>query len=132
MANLTETQKQSFIGCVKWFNNKTGFGFITIINDCEHKGKDIFTHHSFITITESLNKDKIYKYLVQGEYVEFNIQQLENNTENKHEIQAVNIRGILGYPLMCETRHLNTVQTNKNNNFTNIRKPRHKIVSSKA
>lgn len=118
---------ETYTGCVKWFNNKTGFGFITIISDCDHKGKDVFTHHSSIKVS-----DKIYKYLVQGEYVDFNIQQLESNNDNKHEIQAVNIRGILGNSLMCETRHQNAVQSSKNGNFTNVRKNRPRIVSSKA
>lgn len=118
---------QTYTGCVKWFNNKTGFGFITIINDCEYKGKDIFTHHSSINVS-----DKIYKYLVQGEYVDFNIQRLKTSPENKHELQAINIRGILGNFLMCETKHLNNVQSNKNENFTNVRKPRTRISSSKA
>jgi hypothetical protein len=39
--------------------------------------------------------------LVQGEYVEFS---LVETTNNNHEFQAVNVCGIKGGKLMCETR----------------------------
>ena len=39
-----------FTGRVKWFNNKAGYGFITI-TDGEKSGSDIFVHHSAIMIT---------------------------------------------------------------------------------
>ena len=104
----------TYVGCVKWFNNKTGFGFITVINDCEHKTRDVFVHHSSIKVN-----DKTYKYLVQGEYVEFNLQRIEDKEDKKHDIQAVNIRGILGNDLMCETRNKNNINSNT---FTTVRK----------
>jgi hypothetical protein len=43
---------------------------------------------------------KQYKYLVQGEYVEFEIIPVNN----KHEHQSHNISGINGGKLMCESR----------------------------
>ena len=52
------------VGRVKWFNNKSGFGFITVCNG-EQKDNDIFAHYSAITSAEQSQ----YKYLVQGEYV---------------------------------------------------------------
>jgi len=97
----TEVQLQSeerLLGQVKWFNNKAGYGFITV-NDGEHSGKDIFIHYSTIRTTNSQ-----YKYLVQGEYVEFN---LVKSTTDNHEFQAVDISGIKGGLLMCETRRVN-------------------------
>jgi cold shock CspA family protein len=86
------------LGQVKWFNNKAGYGFITV-NDGEYSGKDIFIHYSAIQVTNSQ-----YKYLVQGEYVEFN---LVKSTTGSHEYQAVDIAGIKGGALMCETRRNN-------------------------
>ena len=90
------------IGQVKWFNNKTGFGFITV-NEGEQSGKDIFIHYSAIHVTNSQ-----YKYLVQGEYVEF---ELEKATKGDHEYQATSITGVKGGKLMCETRQLNSRPT---------------------
>ena len=89
---------ERFTGQVKWVNNKTGYGFITLCNG-EHKGKDIFTHYSSIRVSDSQ-----YKYLVQGEYVELGIMRPENS---QHEFQAVDVYGILGGHIMCETRQMN-------------------------
>lgn len=93
------TNNSKNIGRVKWFNNKSGYGFITFMNNEQYKGNDIFVHHSAI-----VSKQNLYKYLVQGEYVEFNIDKMANKD---HEIQATNITGILDGMLMCETRFLN-------------------------
>ena len=79
-------------GCVKWFNNKTGFGFIT-----GSDGKDIFVHHNAINVAT-----KQYRYLVQGEYVEF---ELVDSTNANHQVQANNVTGINKQKLMCETRN---------------------------
>ena len=84
------------IGRVKWFNNKAGYGFVTI-TDGEQSGSDIFVHHSSINVS-----NQQYKYLVQGEYIEFNLINVENST---HECQAAYVGGIKGGKLMCETRH---------------------------
>ena len=86
------------MGRVKWFNNKSGYGFISCLNE-DNKGKGIFVHHTAIN-----SRQNLYKYLVQGEYVEFNIEKMENK---EHEFQATNITGILGGILMCETRFIN-------------------------
>lgn len=90
------------IGQVKWFNNKAGYGFITV-SDGLNKGKDIFAHYSTISVG-----DTQYKYLVQGEYVEFD---LIPSTNESHEFQSVNITGIKGGHLMCETRQSNRPRT---------------------
>ena len=84
-------------GQVKWFNSKTGYGFITIV-DGEHAGKDIFTHYSSIQVTDSQ-----YKFLVQGEYVELGLSKPESGT---HEFQATNVTGIKGGKIMCEMRNM--------------------------
>ena len=98
-----------FIGRVKWFNNKTGYGFITV-TDGKRSGNDIFVHHS------AINVEGQYKYLVQGEYVEFAI---VDTPSGKHECQASNVNGIKGGKLMCTTRH-----------ETNIARSNYKKVST--
>jgi hypothetical protein len=85
------------LGQVKWFNNKAGYGFITMTDSSsDADGKDIFVHYSSIRVTNSQ-----YKYLTQGEYVEFI---LEKSTSEKHELQANDVSGPKGGKLMCEVR----------------------------
>ena len=90
------TSSERLIGRVKWFNNKAGYGFVTV-TDGSQTGTDIFTHHSAIGVSSQQ-----YKYLVQGEYVEFSISATQAGT---HPFQASNICGIKGGKLMCETRN---------------------------
>jgi cold shock protein len=85
-------------GQVKWFNTKTGYGFITAL-DGDHTGKDIFTHYSSLRVTDSQ-----YKYLIQGEYVEFMV---VKSAQGNHEYQSSDVTGIKCGGLMCETRKLN-------------------------
>ena len=91
-------------GRVKWFNNKTGFGFITALTDSEgvKEGSDVFVHHSAIKVSQEQ-----YRYLVQGEYVEFVLSRLNaaaDASASKHEFQAVDVSGVKGGKLICETR----------------------------
>jgi len=86
---------ERFIGRVKWFNNKAGYGFVTV-TDGPKAGSDIFVHHSAIKVDSEQ-----YKYLVQGEYVEF---LLIDTSTDKHECQAGAVSGVKGGKLMCETR----------------------------
>lgn len=90
------TPLEHLLGRVKWFNNKAGYGFITV-TDGSRSGTDIFVHHSAVNV-----ENQQYKYLVQGEYVEFDL--IKTDSE-KHEWQASLVSGIKGGKLMCETRH---------------------------
>jgi CspA family cold shock protein len=92
----TSTANSRITGRVKWFNNKAGYGFITV-TDGEHLGSDMFVHHTAISVV-----NQQYKYLVQGEYVELIV---EKSTGGVHEYQAVSVSGIKGGKLMCETRN---------------------------
>lgn len=95
---MSNISAEKLTGRVKWFNNKAGYGFITV-NDCEtNEERDMFVHHSEIKVDQTQ-----YKYLVQGEYVEFVIGAI--NRENKTDVHATNVRGINGGKLMCETRN---------------------------
>lgn len=97
MTDTSSVAKQEkCLGRVKWFNNRAGYGFITLL-DGEKKGEDVFAHHSSIVVN-----DEQYKYLVQGEYVSF---EMCESDSSEHPYQAGNIRGVLGGVLMCETRN---------------------------
>mgnify|MGYP001357139913 CR=1 FL=1 len=82
-------------GRVKWFNNNSGYGFITA-TDGDKSGDDVFVHHSALKTDEQQ-----YKYLVLGEYVEFDWAEVTD--KESHKWQASNITGINGGKLMCET-----------------------------
>lgn len=88
-------------GCVKWFNMKTGFGFLTVVKSVSGSdlkvGSEIFVHHSNVKVSEEQ-----YRFLVQGEYVEFDVSNVANG---QHSCQAVNVTGMFGGKLMCETRN---------------------------
>lgn len=94
--SVTPSASEQLTGRVKWFNNKAGYGFITV-TDGPRSGSDIFVHHSTIQV-----ENQQYKYLVQGEYVDFGI---TKTTSGVHEWQAVDVHGIKGGKLMCETRN---------------------------
>jgi CspA family cold shock protein len=115
MSTTQETQR--ITGMVKWFNNKSGFGFITVRSEGESNGKDIFAHYSAIRVTNSQ-----YKYLVQGEYVDFVLSRSDNE---KHEFNAMDITGVLDGPILCETRrvatqeHMNNSSNKRSNKSAN-------------
>lgn len=88
-------------GQVKWFNNKSGFGFITSVSD-EKKGEDIFVHHSDLRV-----KEEQYRYLVAGEYVEFVVTDMDDSDNKEHKYKAVDVTGVKGGTLMCEVRRSN-------------------------
>jgi cold shock CspA family protein len=85
----------SMTGCVKWFNKKAGYGFISTE---DISGSDVFVHHSAI-----LTDGDMFRYLVEGEYVKFTIKSGETN--------AVDVTGVSGGKLMCETRQSSGAST---------------------
>ena len=86
---------QRTTGRVKWFNNKAGYGFITATTGTQ-AGTDVFAHHSGLAVA-----NQQYRYLVQGEYVEFQMNSVEGGA---HRFQAADVSGIGRGMLMCETR----------------------------
>lgn len=113
---VSTTTQQRYSGRVKWFNN--GYGFITMydnnnvrvdniekeeniekeLEEKDTKEKDVFVHHTSIHVETNQ-----YKYLVQGEYVEFNILPVDKEGA-RYDFQATNVTGINGGKLLCETR----------------------------
>ena len=102
------SEAETRVGRVKWFNTKAGYGFVSY-KDSDGNEKDIFAHHSSIT-----TKNEQFRYLVQGEYINFTVEDVEQSDgENKHSTTAGNITGVEGGMLMCETR--NTFESRERN-----------------
>ena len=59
-------------GTVKWFNGRKGFGFITP----DEGDKDVFVHHSAITVAEGE-----FASLNENDKVEFNTAETEKGIE---------------------------------------------------
>ena len=93
-SSTARTDSSKYTGRVKWFNNKFGYGFITVVStDADASaaiGSDVFAHHSEVSVGEDQ-----YRYLVQGEYVEFSVVKTTSGQ------------------LICETRHTAREQYNK-------------------
>jgi len=98
MPSAGETSSERLTGRVKWFNNRAGFGFVTVMEG-DKRDEDVFVHHSGIVV----NSEQ-YKYLVQGEYVSFVLRESDNE---EHPYQAGDVKGVLSGWLMCETRNAN-------------------------
>ncbi len=101
-------------GRVKWFNNRAGYGFVTIVSEI-NQGEDIFVHHSALKCT-----NEQYKYLIQGEYVDFG---LSETNDTSHKFQAENVTGVCGGLLMCETRNQLSRRTHTANGIANRQLP---------
>jgi cold shock CspA family protein len=96
--SATPINSTSYVGQVKWFNNRLGYGFITIISECERRNEDIFVHQQHITPQTS-----DYRSLQQGEYVSFLLGKADTEGESsKHCTQAVSVTGVFGGTLMCD------------------------------
>jgi cold shock CspA family protein len=80
-----------YVGNCKWFNHKIGYGFVTIING-DQKGKDIFVHHTGVQ-----PKNSNFRTLSKGEYVSLNL------TQGQNGLQGIDITGVFGGPLMCDS-----------------------------
>ena len=92
-AATTATNGQ-LTGCVKWFNNKLNYGFVTVLSEGEHHNVDIFVHQSNIK-----TKRDCFRTLSTGECVQFDIAKTDKGA---HPIHAVNVTGFNGNTLHCE------------------------------
>ncbi len=114
----TVGNSDSILGRVKWFNNRAGFGFVTVLSG-DKKNEDVFVHHTGINVdTEQ------YKYLVQGEYVSF---VLKVSDSSEHPYQAGSVRGVLEGPLMCETRNANRSARDEEGESGSHSRPRRRV-----
>ena len=83
---------ETFLGRIKWFNGSRGYGFVTNVRN----GDDTFLHHTGITV-----KENCWKTLFPGEYVSYEV-----TVDDSGKSNAVNVTGVEGGPLLCETRSI--------------------------
>jgi cold shock protein len=108
---MTDTR----IACVKWFNPKSGYGFITDIDSTD----DIFVHHSELQTSEN-----VYRSLTTGEYVQF-----ETKIDDKGKSTAINVTGVGGGLLLCETTAINIAERRERNASRDGGNSRHRLPS---
>ena len=115
-----------YFGKVKWFNNKAGYGFCTVVgdDDSDRVGEDVFVHHTGINVSSEQ-----YKYLVQGEYVHF---KLRTSDSESHPYQAADLTGLWGGKLMCETRNEQRQQREAYDEENDDQKQSHKRTRRKT
>lgn len=85
-------------GRVKWFNAKSGYGFVTLLASKEglERKEEVFVHHTGLRVGSEQ-----FRYLVEGEYIELEVSETSTGV---HKYQGVGVTGIKGGKLMCETR----------------------------
>ena len=97
----------SLLGRVKWFRNGKGYGygFITCVSENDvSSGQDIYVYQQNIHPNVST-----FRTLVKDEYVSFDL-------SNEERPQAVNVTGVNGGPLRCDTPRHNRRNQRDNEN----------------
>ena len=93
MVEGQSTQQERIVGTelwqVKWFDNKLGYGFVTVLTNA-HKVTDISVHQTNVNPLETE-----FRTLMKGEYISLNV-----SVDDK--IQALNVTGVLGGSLRCD------------------------------
>lgn len=81
-----------FVGNVKWYDTKKGYGFVTLVTPENDKtGNDIFVHYSNVNVEDG------YRRLFPGEYVEF-----ELGSGNDGRPVCLAVSGLYGGNLLCQ------------------------------
>jgi len=101
----TEPTDVYHTGCVKWFENRRGFGFIIDIDT----GKDVFVHNRDISVVNP----STYRKLFSGEYVSFKIGKQDDGRE-----KCISVTGIRGGPLLVDNEEYNYRSYPKNNDYS--------------
>ena len=77
------------VGCVKWFDNRKGFGFINNLSN----NSEVFVHHTGLN-----SKENCFRTLFPGEYIEYHLY----HDDQSNRDYAVNVTGVQGGCLLCE------------------------------
>tara|TARA_Y100000389_G_C17442582_1_gene509529 strand:+ start:1254 stop:1682 length:429 start_codon:yes stop_codon:yes gene_type:complete len=86
-----ETPVRDYIGYVKWFDDKKGFGFVRVLTPGDHYEQDFFVYQANICPHRST-----YRTLRNSECVVFNL-------SDEERPQALEVAGVNG-TLFCDSR----------------------------
>ena len=100
MSNTNEASV--FMGCVKWFDTKKGYGFLTNLDSKE----DVFIHYTSVT-----TDDDIYKMLYEGEYVSY-----LSKKDDQGRLVTDKVTGVKGGKLLCENEYFKKLNSNSRRN----------------
>jgi len=108
-----DTPAQVYLGCVKWFDDQKGYGFIKVL---EPALADVFVH-----IRDLNPKFTHNPTLYTGEYVEFSTAPNGHTPEGVVRLKATNVTGPRDGTLLCDHGQINfrsysRVGFNNNNN----------------
>tara|TARA_B100000700_G_scaffold193822_1_gene213484 strand:+ start:2065 stop:2490 length:426 start_codon:yes stop_codon:yes gene_type:complete len=88
---------QTHVGRVKWFNNRRGYGFLTVLSPESPWSEDSSDNDVFVHQTNIRTGSDVYRTLSTGEYVSFSL-----SHDNQGKPMAVDVSGVYGGPLQCE------------------------------
>lgn len=102
----TSSESKLYTGIVKWYSKKLGYGYIEALtvdgSPCDPI--DSFVHYTAITVDDTCtdNTAEVFRYLVQGEAVEYTVVPVVGH--EKHTHQADKVTGICGRNLTYQQR----------------------------
>ena len=102
---MSTNEDNTSMGCVKWFDTKKGYGFLTNLDSNE----DVFIHYTSIE-----TDDDIYKMLYEGEYVSY-----ESKKDGQGRLVTDKVTGLKGGKLLCENEFFKKLNSNNRRNRSN-------------
>jgi len=98
-------QVKTDLGCVKWFDTKKGYGFLTNLESKD----DVFIHYSSIKTEED-----VYKMLYEGEYISYT-----SKKDDQGRLVTENVTGVQGGILLCENEFFKRFNSNNRKSSRN-------------
>ena len=125
---VDDEDTERLFGVVKWFDKMKGYGFVQQLNT----ENDYFVHYSQLKCDDEHQT----KYLVAGEYIQFNISETNSTSTSTSASQqtgrpsqvAANVTGIMDGPLLYESLLLQRSGDHREGGFSNPRHPRQSRV----
>ncbi len=129
-SNSNSNSNQSYgseVGNVVWFDQKKGFGFVTIITPgSEFTGREIFVHYT------SIKSHNNFKKLLPGENVSLNIVKNTSENNNGKEYISQNVTGLYGSRLLVDNEQYLMKVIRKRGNENSSETPAEESVTERS